>query len=50
MTIPPHEIECPGHGPMRRIVLQGVLVEVRCQTCGNQPIDLLERLYISEEE
>lgn len=39
-------IECPDHGPMRRITRMGVLVDIRCETCWNRPIDLLERSHV----
>ncbi len=46
MTADPHPIECPDHGPMERLTYQGVLVRIQCRTCGNIPLDLLERAVI----
>lgn len=36
-------VECPDHGPMGQLYHRGMLVEIRCEVCGKQPIDLLER-------
>lgn len=42
-----HPIECPGHGPMERLMYQGVVVRIQCRFCGQRPLDLLEREYVS---
>lgn len=38
---PGSAMECPDHGTLERVFHHGVLVAVRCATCGKQPIDLI---------
>ena len=39
-------IECPTHGPMTVLQIDGIPIRVRCEACGMTPLHLLERATI----
>ena len=42
----PTSVVCPGHGAMTQWCYLGVVIVVRCDTCGKRPLDLLSHLHL----
>lgn len=43
-------IVCPGHGPMQYVIVDDRVIEIRCATCGQSPVDLLAATIVAEPE